>query len=65
MGSYFDYRQYFEDISDELSTLRTEINDINDQWIERDTEYQELLTSKFTILTGVLLIATVLSVMFR
>lgn len=65
MGSYYDYRPYFQDISDELSTLRTEIKDINDQWIERNTEQYEVICDKLTILGAILILATVTTVMFR
>lgn len=65
MGSYYDYRPYFNDIESELSTLRTEIKDINDQWIERETEQNEVICDKLTILGAILILATVTTVMFK
>lgn len=65
MGGYYDYRPYFQDIESELSSLRTEIKDINEQWLERNTEQHEVICDKLTILGAILVLATVTTVMFK
>lgn len=71
MGSY-DYRSYFNEISNQLDdvlanqeTLLTELRDNHTEDLEREQEFHELLFGRFTILTAVLLIGACITVFFK
>lgn len=72
MGSYYDYRPYFNDLQDSLddvlsnqSQLFTEIRQIEEDRIEREQERHEQISQSINLVTGIILIGAVISVIFK